>query len=50
MVQQPCTAAKVGFRVHPNMLRHAVGFKLANMATIRGPAGVGHKSISNTVR
>ena len=33
-------AAKIGFPVHPHMLRHACGFKLA----------LGHRNIQHTVR
>jgi type 1 fimbriae regulatory protein FimE len=30
IVARPGQAAKLGFPVHPHMLRHACGFKLAN--------------------
>ena len=51
-VQRAGEAAGLGFPVHPHMLRHATGFKLANdgvdARTLQ--AYLGHKSISNTVR
>jgi site-specific recombinase XerD len=52
MVQRVGEAAKLGFPVHPHMLRHAAGFKLANdgVDTRTLQAYLGHKSISNTVR
>jgi len=52
MVQRAGQAAKLGFPVHPHMLRHAAGFKLANdgVDTRSLQAYLGHKSISNTVR
>jgi type 1 fimbriae regulatory protein FimB/type 1 fimbriae regulatory protein FimE len=52
MVQRAGEAAKLGFPVHPHMLRHAAGFKLANdgVDTRSLQAYLGHKSISNTVR
>jgi type 1 fimbriae regulatory protein FimB/type 1 fimbriae regulatory protein FimE len=52
MVQRAGEAAKLGFPVHPHMLRHAAGFKLANdgVDTRTLQAYLGHKSISNTVR
>lgn len=52
MVQRAGEAAKLGFPVHPHMLRHAAGFKLANdgVDTRSLQAYLGHKSINNTVR
>jgi type 1 fimbriae regulatory protein FimB/type 1 fimbriae regulatory protein FimE len=52
MVQRAGEAAQLGFPVHPHMLRHAAGFKLANdgVDTRSLQAYLGHKSISNTVR
>ena len=52
MVQRAGKAAKLGLPVHPHMLRHAAGFKLANdgVDTRSLQAYLGHKSISNTVR
>ena len=52
MVQRAAEAAKLGFPVHPHMLRHAAGFKLANdgVDTRTLQAYLGHKSINNTVR
>lgn len=45
-------AAKLGFPVHPHMLRHACGYKLANEGqdTRAIQAYLGHASISSTVR
>jgi len=45
-------AAGFGFRVHPHMLRHACGFKLANAGvdTRSLQAYLGHKNIQHTVR
>lgn len=45
-------AAKLGFPVHPHMLRHACGFKLANdgQDTRAIQQYLGHKSITHTVR
>lgn len=44
--------AKVGFPVHPHMLRHACGFKLANdgQDTRALQHYLGHKNIQHTVR
>ena len=44
--------ANLGFPVHPHMLRHATGFKLANdgVDTRAIQDYLGHKSIANTVR
>ena len=52
MVQRAGESAGLGFPVHPHMLRHATGFKLANdgVDTRTLQAYLGHKSISNTVR
>ena len=51
LVQRAGEAAKLGLPVHPHMLRHAAGFKLANdgVDTRSLQAYLGHKSISNTV-
>jgi integrase len=45
-------AAKMPFPVHPHMLRHAAGFKLANQGvdTRSLQAYLGHKNIQHTVR
>jgi len=52
LVQRAGEAARLGFPVHPHMLRHAAGFKLANdgVDTRSLQAYLGHKSIGNTVR
>jgi type 1 fimbriae regulatory protein FimB/type 1 fimbriae regulatory protein FimE len=44
--------AKLGFPVHPHMLRHACGYKLANDGhdTRALQHYLGHKNISHTVR
>jgi integrase len=46
------TRAKMPFPVHPHMLRHACGFKLANDGhdTRALQAWLGHKNIQHTVR
>lgn len=43
--------AKIGFPIHPHMLRHAKGYQLANAGTdTRAIQGyMGHKSINSTV-
>jgi type 1 fimbriae regulatory protein FimE len=45
-------AAKLGFPVHPHMLRHACGFKLANEGhdTRVIQHYLGHRNIQHTVR
>jgi site-specific recombinase XerD len=45
-------AAKMPFPVHPHMLRHAAGFKLANQGvdTRSLQQYLGHKNIQHTVR
>jgi integrase len=52
MVERAGLDAKIGLKVHPHMLRHACGYKLANEGvdtrTIQGY--LGHKSIQHTVR
>ena len=44
--------AKLGFKVHPHMLRHACGYALANRGhdTRALQAYLGHKNIQHTVR
>lgn len=46
------TAAKIGFPVHPHMLRHAAGYKLANdgQDTRAIQHYLGHRNITHTVR
>ena len=48
----PGVAANLGFPVHPQMLRHACGFKLANdgVDTRSLQAYLGHRNIQHTVR
>ena len=45
-------AAKIGFKVHAHMLRHACGYALANRGTDTRTlqAYLGHRSIQSTVR
>jgi integrase len=45
-------AAKLGFKIHPHMLRHACGYALANKGhdTRALQAYLGHKNIQHTVR
>jgi integrase len=44
--------AKIGFKVHPHMLRHACGYALANkgLDTRTLQAYLGHRSIKSTTR
>jgi site-specific recombinase XerD len=44
--------AKMGFKVHPHMLRHACGYALANKGidTRTLQAYLGHRSINSTTR
>ena len=46
------SAAKMPFPIHPHMLRHACGFKLANQGvdTRTLQHYLGHKNIQHTVR
>jgi hypothetical protein len=52
LVERAGVAAKIGFKVHPYMLRHATGFVLANRGTDTRTlqAYLGHRSIQSTVR
>ena len=52
MIERAGTLAKLGFKAHPHMLRHACGYKLANDGhdTRALQAYLGHKSIQHTVR
>jgi type 1 fimbriae regulatory protein FimB/type 1 fimbriae regulatory protein FimE len=52
LVERAGVAAKMAFKVHPHMLRHAAGFVLANRGTdTRTLQGyLGHRSIQSTVR
>ena len=45
-------AAKLSFKAHPHLLRHACGFALANKGhdTRALQAYLGHKNIQHTVR
>ena len=52
MMERAGTAANLGFKAHPHMLRHACGFALANRGhdTRALQAYLGHKNIQHTVR
>ena len=52
MVERAGEAARFDMKIHPHMLRHAYGFKLANdgVDTRTIQAYLGHKSIQHTVR
>jgi len=52
MIARLGVAAKIGFSLHPHMLRHACGFKLANdgVDTRSLQAYLGHRNIQHTVR
>jgi len=52
MVERAGAEAKLGFKAHPHMLRHACGFALAAKGhdTRALQAYLGHKNIQHTVR
>jgi integrase len=52
MVERVGDAAKLGFKAHPHMLRHACGYALANRGhdTRALQAYLGHRNIQHTVR
>jgi type 1 fimbriae regulatory protein FimB/type 1 fimbriae regulatory protein FimE len=52
MVQRTGKAAKLPFMIHPHMLRHAVGFKLANdgQDTRSIAHYLGHRNLQSTAR
>jgi len=52
MVERAGGDAKLGFKAHPHMLRHACGFALANKGhdTRALQAYLGHRNIQHTVR
>ncbi len=52
MVERAGKAAGFAFKIHPHMLRHACGYKLANdgVDTRALQAYLGHRSIQHTVR
>ncbi len=52
MIERVGRAAKLGFKAHPHMLRHACGYTLANRGhdTRALQAYLGHKNIQHTVR
>ncbi len=52
LVERAGIEAKVPFKVHPHMLRHATGYALANRGTDTRTlqAYLGHRSIQSTVR
>ena len=52
MIERAGLQAKLGFKAHPHMLRHACGYTLANKGhdTRALQAYLGHKNIQHTVR
>jgi site-specific recombinase XerD len=52
MVARLGVTAKLGFKAHPHMFRHACGFQLANRGTDTRTlqAYLGHRNIQHTVR
>jgi integrase len=52
MLQRAAAATSIGLAVHPHMLRHACGFRLANEGkdTRALQLWLGHKNITHTVR
>ncbi len=52
MIERAGIEAKLGFKTHPHMLRHACGYTLANKGhdTRALQAYLGHKNIQHTVR
>jgi site-specific recombinase XerD len=52
MMERAGIEARLGFKVHPHMLRHACGYALANRGhdTRALQAYLGHKNIQHTVR
>ena len=52
LVERAGEAAKLSFKAHPHMLRHACGYKLANdgVDTRSLQAYLGHRNIQHTVR
>src|SRR5262249_24811065 len=52
LIERAGIAAKLGFKAHPHMLRHACGYALANAGhdTRALQAYLGHKNIQHTVR
>ena len=52
MVERAGATAKLGFKAHPHMLRHATGYALASKGhdTRALQAYLGHKNIQHTVR
>lgn len=52
MIERIGEAAKLGYKAHPHMLRHACGFALANKGhdTRALQAYLGHRNIQHTVR
>jgi type 1 fimbriae regulatory protein FimB/type 1 fimbriae regulatory protein FimE len=52
LIERAGEAAKLAFKAHPHMLRHACGYKLANdgVDTRSLQAYLGHRNIQHTVR
>jgi integrase len=49
LIERAGESAKLGFKAHPHMLRHACGFALANKGHDTR-AYLGHRNIQHTVR
>jgi site-specific recombinase XerD len=50
MVGRLGVAAKLSFKAHPHMFRHACGFQLANQGTDARTLQACHRNIQHTVR
>jgi site-specific recombinase XerD len=50
MVERVARAAGFDMKIHPHMLRHSCGYKLANDGVGTIQSYLGHKSIQHTVR
>jgi type 1 fimbriae regulatory protein FimB/type 1 fimbriae regulatory protein FimE len=48
MVERAGEVVRLGFKVHPHMLRHACGFETRDTRALQ--AYLGHKNIQHTVR
>jgi type 1 fimbriae regulatory protein FimB/type 1 fimbriae regulatory protein FimE len=52
MIQRTGRAAKLPFPIHPHMLRHSTGYKLANQGEDTGSLAhyLGHRNLQSTAR
>jgi type 1 fimbriae regulatory protein FimE len=52
MVQRTGKAAEPPFQVHPHMLRHSTGYKLANQGEVTRSLAhyLGHRNLQSTAR